>query len=167
MAYEFYVTIEGTKQRRFKGESPREQHKGKIAGIAFSYEVKSPRDVATGQASGKRQHGPVTFVKEWGAASPQIFQALITNEVLKSVLFEFVDTNANGEEEVQNTIRLTDATVSRMKRSIDQFADETASRETTHDRPKLDEVSFTFVKIELENKAGKTVAADDWRSGPK
>ena len=37
-----------------------------------SYEVKGPRDVATGQASGKRQHGSITIVKEWGAASPQL-----------------------------------------------------------------------------------------------
>lgn len=36
------------------------------------YEVKSPRDLATGQASGKRQHQPVTFVKEWGAATPRL-----------------------------------------------------------------------------------------------
>jgi hypothetical protein len=37
----------------------------------ISYGVKSPRDVATGQSSGKRTHKPVTFVKEWGASSPQ------------------------------------------------------------------------------------------------
>jgi hypothetical protein len=37
-----------------------------------SYAVKSPRDVATGMASGKRQHGSITIVKEWGAASPQL-----------------------------------------------------------------------------------------------
>jgi hypothetical protein len=37
-----------------------------------SYDVKSPRDIATGQASGKRQHGSITIVKEWGAASPQL-----------------------------------------------------------------------------------------------
>ena len=36
------------------------------------YQVKGPRDAASGQASGKRQHGPVTFVKEWGAATPQL-----------------------------------------------------------------------------------------------
>jgi hypothetical protein len=34
--------------------------------------VISPRDTATGQASGKRMHKPVTFVKEWGAATPQL-----------------------------------------------------------------------------------------------
>ena len=30
------------------------------------------RDLATGQASGKRQHKPVHVVKEWGAASPML-----------------------------------------------------------------------------------------------
>lgn len=35
---------------------------------------KAPRDAASGQATGKRQHAPVTFVKEWGASSPQLFQ---------------------------------------------------------------------------------------------
>jgi hypothetical protein len=37
-----------------------------------TYEVISPRDSASGQASGKRMHKPVTFVKEWGPATPQL-----------------------------------------------------------------------------------------------
>ena len=36
-----------------------------------SYEVK-PRDSASGMASGKRMHKPLTVIKEWGAASPQL-----------------------------------------------------------------------------------------------
>lgn len=39
-------------------------------GVVSSAWLYSPRDVATGQASGKRMHKPVTFVKEWGAVSP-------------------------------------------------------------------------------------------------
>jgi hypothetical protein len=31
--------------------------------------VRGGRDLATGMASGKRQHAPVTITKEWGAAS--------------------------------------------------------------------------------------------------
>lgn len=155
MAYEFYVSIDGTKQGKFKGESTREMHKDKIAAIGFSYEVASPRDVATGQASGKRQHGPVTFVKEWGAASPQIFQALTSNEVLKSVLFEFLGTNANGEEQVEDTIKLTNASVSRMRRHID------VQPSGGGEERALDEVSLVFARIELESKTGKTMAVDD------
>lgn len=36
------------------------------------YRVTGPRDMASGQASGKRMHKPFTIVKEWGAASPQL-----------------------------------------------------------------------------------------------
>lgn len=36
-----------------------------------SYEVK-PRDSTSGMASGKRMHKPLTVIKEWGAASPQL-----------------------------------------------------------------------------------------------
>lgn len=34
----------------------------------------SPRDAASGMPTGKRQHAPVTFVKEWGPATPQLAQ---------------------------------------------------------------------------------------------
>jgi hypothetical protein len=42
---------------------------GKLTSASY---VVSPRDIATGQASGKRQHGSITIVKEWGAASPDL-----------------------------------------------------------------------------------------------
>ena len=37
-----------------------------------SYQIVSPRDVATGQSSGKRMHKPFVITKEWGAAPPQL-----------------------------------------------------------------------------------------------
>ena len=37
-----------------------------------SYQIVSPRDVATGQSSGKRMHKPFVITKEWGAASPTL-----------------------------------------------------------------------------------------------
>ena len=42
------------------------------AGVAPTahYQVTSPRDAASGQATGKRMHKPFTIVKEWGAATP-------------------------------------------------------------------------------------------------
>lgn len=45
------------------------------------YQVKGPRDSASGMASGKRQHRPVTFVKEWGAATPQLSAVKPTYDV--------------------------------------------------------------------------------------
>jgi type VI secretion system secreted protein Hcp len=155
MADAFYVSIVGRKQGKFHGEGSRQ---GKIEGLAFHYEVTSPRDAASGQASGKRQHSPVTFVKQWGASSPQLLEAAVSNEVLNTVLFEFIETNPNGEEVVFHTLKLTNASVASIKQDVKAVAG-------GKDLQDLEEVSFVFQSIEMENQDGKTMAADDWRSG--
>jgi hypothetical protein len=48
------------------------------------YQVISPRDSASGQATGKRMHKPITFVKEWGPATPQLM-AMKTGYDIKKV----------------------------------------------------------------------------------
>ena len=154
MAYEFYVTIDATKQGRLAGESTRGVHKGKLAGLGFSYEVTSSRGAASGRASRKREHGPVTFTKEWGAASPQLFQALVTNEVLETALFEFVRTNDVGVERVFQTIRLTNASVT----SIHQYV--AAQEDAELDNAELEDVALSFRDIEITNVDGKTIASD-------
>jgi type VI secretion system secreted protein Hcp len=111
MAFEAYLSITGKKQGQFKGESMNPKRKGWIEVLAFAYEVKSPYDVQSGQATGKRQHQPVVIRKQWGAATPQIFQALVTNEVLESVLFQFEQVGPDGQEYVYQTIKLTNAIV--------------------------------------------------------
>jgi type VI secretion system secreted protein Hcp len=156
MAYEFYVTIEGAKQGRFAGESPRSVHKGKLAGIGFSYEVTSPRDAASGQATGRRQHGEVTFTKEWGAASPQLFTALVSDEQIKSALFEFVRTNDVGVEYVFHTIRLTEAAIT----GIHQYI--ATQDDAELDNAELEDVALTFRGIEIANLDAKTSASDSW-----
>lgn len=149
--YEFYVTIESTKSGKIVGDGAG-KHGGKIVGLSFSHQVTSPRDLATGQASGKRRHGPVTMTKRWDGASPPLFRALVNTEQLKSVLFEFVRTNAVGMEMVVDTVLLTNAFISEIKRSAG--ADRLDLRE-------VEEITFTFQAIAIESKVGKTVAMDD------
>ncbi|MGH8103043.1 MAG: type VI secretion system tube protein TssD [bacterium] len=146
------ATMQGTKQGAFKGDDP----SGKIPVAGFNYEVTSPRDAATGMATGKRQHKPITIIKEWGAASPLIFKALVNNEVLSKVAFEFSRINPQGQNEVYYTITLTNAMVSSIKQSCPQAA---GGGKCT---APVEEVSFTFQKIEMENKIAKTMAVDDW-----
>ena len=62
----FSMTIEGTKQGVFAAAKG-----GSIAGLRFGYSAKSPRDAASGQATGRRQHGPVVVTKTVGTASPR------------------------------------------------------------------------------------------------
>ena len=154
MAGEFFITIEGSKQGKFKGDILRGRAANKCRGFDVAYELEVPQDVASGRASGKRRHDPVTVTKEWGAATPQIFQAVVTNEVLKSVVLEFVKLSKETEE-IYHTVKLTNANVSHLKWYIGSPPG--SERE---DRRELEDVSFTFETIDVESKTGKTSASD-------
>lgn len=154
MAYEFYVTIEAAEQGRLAGEIPRSVHKGKLAGLGFSYEVTSPRVAGSGAGTGGREHGAITFTKEWGPASPQLFTALVTNEAIDTALFEFVRTNEVGVEYVFHTIRLTDASVT----AIHQYV--APQEDAELDNAELEDVALAFGSIEIESIDGRTSASD-------
>jgi type VI secretion system secreted protein Hcp len=161
-ASSFEVTIEGTKQGKFKGEAARGGDK--IAGLAFHYDVKSGRDMASGMPAGKRQHGAITFTKAVDSSSPQLFQALVSNEPLKTVTFEFRSVNATGEEFIFYQITLSNAMISEVEQytGTGTGAAVAAKHTSAVDAPLLEDVSVTFQRIEVENKVGKTSAVDDW-----
>ena len=165
MAYEFYVTVKFDKQGDNKGESIKEAHKKKIPGLSYHHSIQAPRDVATGRPSGARQHGPITFTKEWGPSSPLFASALCQNENLSSVLFEFMQTNKMGESEIYHTIKLTNATVSKIEYRTGggmTGGQSSAKTEAAYDTMELEEISMTYQKIEVENLPGKTMFTDDW-----
>ncbi len=165
MAYEFYVTIESEKQGALKGESLKTAHKDKIAGLAYYHKIQAPRDVATGRPSGARQHGPITFTKEWGASSPQLTQALCQNENLTRVFFEFTRTNSVGESEIYHTIELTNASVAKIEYRTGggiTGGESSAKTVSTYDTMEIEEVSLTYQKISIQNVPGQTACADDW-----
>jgi type VI secretion system secreted protein Hcp len=147
MANRFYVTIRGTKQGQFKGDDVHGPQGNKIAGLAFRYGLASPHD-AQGLATGRRQHDSVLLVKEWDAASPQIFQAIATNEVITEVNFEFLKTTAAGVDSLYYTIKLTNASIVKVSMHVDA-----PTPGAPGDTRELEEVSFVF----------QTAAADDAR----
>ena len=163
MTYEFYVTVEGSRQGKLKGESDREEHAEKLAGLSFHYSVAAPRDAASGMATGRRTHQPVSFVKEWGAATPQLQQAMITNESFKSVLFEFVKTTENGEEYVFHTIKLGTALISEIQQYVEPDTAQGIAGGQARDTGPLEKISFTFQRIEVENIDGQTSSVDELR----
>ncbi len=151
------MAIRGVRQGQFKGQNTMRGQEKWIPCSQFLLSLTAPRDNATGQASGRRQYAPIVVTKEWGAASPQIMSAATSNEVLQQVEFEFVRTNAQGMEYVFQTVTLTNATISAFKEYIG-FPD---AGEPPNPHP-LEDVSFTFQKIEITNNDGKTTAVDDW-----
>lgn len=46
---------------------------------------------------------------------------------------------------------------------IKAYVDLTDTTGDPYDAHELEDVSFTFQKIEMENKEGQTVASDDWK----
>jgi len=154
MANQFYVTIAGTRQGAFKPDTV-VAGAPKLIGLSCTVQLSSPRDAATGQASGKRQWKPLTVTKEWGPSSPQIFQALATNEVLKTVLVEFIRPDPRGPDSTYATITLTNGAVA----DVRQYTDAGPPYR------QLEEIAFTFQKIEIRDVAGNTSFDDDWVAG--
>ena len=138
----FSITIQGQQQGAFPGIGK----EGAIPGLRFSYLLKSPRDAASGLPTGKRMHTPVVFTKLMGTASPQIFSALARNENLPSVVVSM----PGGY-----TIKLINANLSEVK----QYTEVVNGAATA-----LEDVSFTFQKIEVRDPGTGAVAVDDWES---
>jgi type VI secretion system secreted protein Hcp len=146
-----YVAIEGSKQGKFKGSTHIKGREDAIAISNYRLSVSAPHDVASGQASGKRQYQAISFKKDVDAASPQFMQALTSNEVLKTVTIQFYKASANGDEQLYQTVKLENAT---LKSWTQDFEDD-------HD---LETVELVFEKITLDSDTGGTSAADQWRS---
>jgi type VI secretion system Hcp family effector len=143
----FYIQVEGQKQGKFKGES--NSRIGWIEGKFFSYQLNQPIDSSSGNATGKRHHAPLIIAKPLGGTSPLFFSACATNENLKSVILEFTQIDSTGNEKTAYRIRLTNAHII----SIHQF--------TEHGQ-EMEEISFTFKKIEQASLLANTISMDDW-----
>jgi type VI secretion system secreted protein Hcp len=152
------VTVHGARQGDFKGEGTGITNKDKIPGVGFSYGAVSPRDASSGLATGKVVQQPAVLTKEWGVSSPQFYSALFTNETLTSVVFEFMQANAQGVLFVNHTIQLTNATVSAMHEHVWISAPNLPPA----DQRNLQEISFVFQKIEISSTAGGTSVLGTW-----
>jgi type VI secretion system secreted protein Hcp len=162
MGFQAYMSVTGKKQGQFKGESTAAPRKDWIPVLAFTMELKSTPDPATGLPAGKRQYQPVTTVKEWGAASPQGLTACATNEVLTGVKIEFVRADASGKELIFQTVTLTNAIISHVRRFTGDPLVAEGLQGGSKDAAGLEEWSFTFQKIEVADTEGKTDFLDDW-----
>ena len=152
MAFDAYIQIEGIKQGQFKGGGGK-ANPNRIPISSFSFSLQSPRDPLTGMASGKRQYQPIVIQKSWSQASVQMYQALATNETLKSVLIEFFTATPQGVETPEHSISLTNASITEVKELPENTQPSTGSE--------LEEISFVFQKIEIKDKSGANFT-DDW-----
>lgn len=159
MALNAYLKIEAEKQGQIKGSVTQKGREDSIMVIAVSHDIDSPRDAASGLATGKRRHGPFIVTKELDKSSPLLYSVLVNNENIKSWKLQFWRPSATGAEVQNYTIELVNATIASVK-----------FRMANNKNPELmkyaeyEEVSFTYQKIIWTWNDGGITAEDDWEA---
>lgn len=156
-----YITITSSKNGVLNSGATTKGHEGKIECLGFTYGVKSPRDISSGMATGKRVEMPVTIVKHWDRTSALLLQSIYTNETLKSVVIDFYKKSATGEAALYQTIQLTNAAISQ----VSQYGGLSSPQQMLPGNPPYEEITFTFQKIQVSSKEANTTVGDDAATG--
>jgi type VI secretion system Hcp family effector len=131
-------------------QSPRDLA-GQSTSMAAAGQATSARGASAARAGMRRASEPIVVVRYLDEASKFFVSAAANGELLPAVLFEFKRASGSGQPEVFQTVRLTNATVSSVKTI------------NGGDRP-MEEVSFTFQKIEYNHRDGAAAARDNWNT---
>ncbi len=161
MANEGYLIAKAQKQGQIKGSVIQKGKEGWIAVYGFHHEIVSPRDVASGMATGKRQHKPLTITKEIDRSTPLLYQALVNNESFPEVVLRFFapDMKGAGKEIQIYTIKLANA-------NIISIVDDMANIKIAENikLPLLEMISFTYQRIEWTWNDGDITSTDSWET---
>ena len=151
-----YLWIKGQKTGEIRGDVMQKGHDGWNSVLSMEYGISSPTDIATGMASGRRAHQPISFTLKWSKATPLLLGALTSNEILSMVQFQRwqPDPDGSGAEFNTDTLQLTNARIASLK-IVDQKADD----------GKLDTVvivTMAYQKLNLMHQSGGISADDNW-----
>ena len=149
------ITISGnsgqtnTQATEFRySQSPRDLAGGSSSMVAVNAGT-TARGATAGRAAMRRVSDPVVIVRNEDEASPFFVKAAASGETLTSVVFEFKRTVGTSTE-VYQTVTLTNATISSVREINGNGGHQ------------MQEVSFTFQKIEYSNKDGAAAAPASW-----
>jgi type VI secretion system secreted protein Hcp len=143
------------KIKDIKGSITKKGRENWIEVLSVEHEVISPRDAASGQATGKRQHRAFVVTKAIDQATPALYSALTKNQVLNDWLLEATAVELTGVEKVTYRVKLGNAFIAGIAFQ--------GPGQTDLDRGKLVEsVSFVYEKIEWTWVPTNTTATDQW-----
>ena len=151
-----FCKITGQRQGVIRADNTVKGQEDTIPVLSLSSGVISPRDPASGLPTGKRQHQPITIVKNLDRASPLLFMAAVTNENLTEVLCKFYRPDSSGKDTPYFTVRLENASI----------AEDSIAGSGQVVQGMRETVRFTFQKITLTSTSasGTVEASDDWES---
>jgi type VI secretion system secreted protein Hcp len=173
-----FMSAKGSKQGDFKADVTK-AGKGltdkMIIVHSFDYGVKSPVDISSGNPTGKRQHKPVTLIKNPGPSSINFLTAISTNEVLPTVKIEFMMPEGN-ELKPQFTVELTNASLVGFNLETHEETEFAGgegaggtstgaggSVQTAHE-VRLEKIEMVFQKIVVTWTKGGITFTDDWHA---
>lgn len=165
MALNAFLKLKGQKQGIIKGSVTQKGRENQIMVIAVSHSITSPRDPASGLATGKRMHKPFVITKELDKSSPLLYNALITNENITEFTLNFFSANATGKaggvgaETNHYSVKLTNAKIVDIQFTMLNNKNPDLTRFAEYE-----EVAFTYQKIEWTWKDGGIVAMDEWET---
>jgi type VI secretion system secreted protein Hcp len=113
--------------------------------VSFSVDSTKPHDAGADSMPGRKGHNVVTIRKELDASSPKLLEASNRGEPLDATFTYFKEP---GNTEVER-IKLTNALITRISNVMVKNTN-------------LEDVSFTFQKIEWTWVKGGITATDDW-----
>jgi type VI secretion system secreted protein Hcp len=155
----YIVKIKGETQGDIKGSVTQKGREGWIECFAFDHKVHSPRDAASGLPTGKRVHSPLRIIKAIDKSTPLLMNVLVNNENIPELELRFFAPSTAGAETNFYTIRLTNANISEIKPYM------LLNRNPDYMKyPEMEEVSFTYQKIEWTFVKGGITAMDDWEA---
>ena len=157
MALAGYLTLSGTKHGPILGSVTQKGREGWIEVISLYHEIVAPRDPASGRPTGKRMHKPFSVTKPLDRSSPLLYDVLTNNENLTDVTLRLFRPHATGVERHAFTVHLVNATISSI-----QFRLLNTRHARNGKMPELEEVSFTYQRIEWTWMEGNVTADDDW-----
>jgi type VI secretion system secreted protein Hcp len=125
-----------------------------------SHSMASPRDRASGQATGRRFHEPLRVLKRIDKATPLLFKALATNQILGKLELKWFRPNPmDGSLEHFFTMTIQQATVVKLAPEL-PFT----RNAQTAELPPMEWVDFVYQKITYTHVVGNTEHEDDWAS---
>lgn len=161
-AAEMYLQIKAAKQGEIRGDVTRKGAEGRIAVIDAGHAIVSPRDAASGQATGKRQHKPLTITKAIDRSTPLIFQALATNENLPEVILEIWGAPAGGPKTASSISSVRFASIKLVNATVAESEVKIKAGSSTPEQ----EVSFVYQKIIWTWDAGGVTTEIDALGAP-
>lgn len=146
-----YLKIKGEKQGEIKGGVVRKGLENWLPIVGIHHEVVAPRDAASGLATGRRQHKPLTLTMELGKSSAQLYTAMFTDEVMAEMELAVFAPGDKLSKTPLYMVKLSKAAIVDI-RMVTPEGGQTAL-----------EVDFTYQKIVWTFADGVT-AQDDWET---